>query len=164
MDPNPLQYQTPDENQPLYRAALLSAGAVVLLIVVAMGINFAIKHPPSLASGKNSSAATSPDDAVGDVKGRLTQDAMSTLGGGKIGAEGIRNLAEGNEGYTPTASANYEPAHYTTPVVPQRAGGAVAFGADTAPAGGAMGPTNGSVLRHYGSINPESLAPLIMGR
>ena len=163
MEPNPLQYSTPNENQPLYRAALLSVGAVVFLIVAGVGLNFGLKHVPKVGAQAGQAPATSPDDMVAGVKQRLTQDAMSTLGGGKIGAQGIRDLAEGNDPIS-SGESNFRPPIETgnKGFAPPSSFTANSF--EDRPQTHNLPPVHASQMRNYASVSPSNLAPLISGR
>jgi hypothetical protein len=159
MEPNPLQYQATSENQPLYQAALLSGGAVLFLVVVALGINFFLHqgHSPDVAA--NRAAVTSPDDAAsGPMGGMSNRFAPSP----SLGSDSMRNFVQSSVS-PPAPSRSYVDAGDGFSVF---AGGApLGHGRDPGydPNPLPSGDRRVSVVRDFASVSPSNLGPLVMG-
>ncbi len=87
MDPNPLQYQDANENEPLYRAAMLSGLVVGVIILLVVGINFVVRHAKAPESPSvRRDAGTSPDDSVNGMKQAMSEETGSGPASGGLGS------------------------------------------------------------------------------
>jgi hypothetical protein len=161
MDPNPLQYQAPNENEPLYRAAMLSTGIAVAVIVLALGINYVFHHSGSAtASNANPALQTSPDDTVNGMKRELAGDTTPTSSAGPMFIPAGANPIVGNGQFDFSAQRNTGP-------YPGGYGQSMSFvkaypGNDNQPH--ALAPLNTTAMRDYASIDPDNIADLLSGR
>jgi hypothetical protein len=166
MDPNPLQYQQVDENEPLYRAAMLSGVAVGIIILLVLGINFVVRHAnASPAPTVKRDYETSPDDTVNGMR-----QAMADETGTGMGA----SSAASGSGSLP--SQRFASTTGQQPGAIGGGGGGMVTGLVPAYGGPAQSPgyhsgespsvhhTNASAMRDWASLSPENLADLLTGR
>ena len=159
MDPNPLQYQPVDENEPLYRAAMISGVAVGIIIVLVLGINFVIRHANGPAPTVKRDYETSPDDTVNGMRPAMNDEP------------GVGSSSAGNSGPLPSQSfasttAQQPFAMGSRPVAPVAVMGDSAIG--SSPYYFSEPPsthhTHGAVMRNWASLSPENLADLMLAR
>lgn len=171
MDPNPLHYQQADENEPLYRAAMLSALAVGIIIFLVLGIRFVITHSkPTSSPTVQRDYETSPDDTVNGMRHALSDETDT----GPTTAGGFGAGPSGGSASGPMPSQSFAT---TTGQMGGTGGGAHLFGA--VPIDWKTGASNsgysateppssshvhGSAVRDVASVAPENLADLLTGR